>query len=243
MSALWVHEDAERFWADAGGAPDGFPRELLDAVSWALPVAPCELPGLSVACVNAWLAEHQFGLRLEIPDRPLRACIVVHDGNGMLFIDADDIDDERRFSVAHEIAHYLIECDAPRRQARARLGDDVLPVLDGRRSASRDERVGALLGGVSLAARLHLMERTPDGHLPGRDVSTAEQRADALAFELLAPFDAVRTCLPDLATRSDVEAVLRRAFGLPSVPARVYASRLAPELPSGSLFTRLFSVS
>lgn len=243
MSALWVHEVAERFWTDAGGAPDGFPRDLLDGLCWAVPVTPEALPSLTVAAVNAWLAEQGFELRLAIPNRRLRACILVEEGNGLLFVDADDPDDERRFSVAHEVAHYLVEYDAPRRQARARLGESILPVLDGRRAASWDERIGALLGGVSLASRLHLMERTPDGHLPGWEVSTAERQADALAFELLAPFDAVRACLPNPAARSDVEAVLHQTFGLPPVPATVYASRLAPEPPAGSLFTRLFSVS
>jgi len=243
MSALWVHEVAERFWGDAGGAPSGFPRDLMDALSWALPVAPFELPGLSVDRANAWLAEHQFGLRLEIADRPLRACILVHEGNGVLFVDASDPEDERRFSVAHEIAHYLVEYHVPRRRAHARLGESILPVLDGRRAASWDERFGAVLGGVSLVPRLHLMERTPDGHLPGLEVSAAERQADELAFELLAPFDAVRACLPDPADRRDVEAVLRQTFGLPAFPSHLYASRLVPEPPAGSLFRRLFSVS
>jgi hypothetical protein len=57
MSALWIHEVAERFWTDAGGVPDGFPRDLLAALCWAVPVAPVELPGLSITGVNAWLAE------------------------------------------------------------------------------------------------------------------------------------------------------------------------------------------
>ena len=243
MSALWIHEIAERFRADAGGAPDGFPRDLLDVLGWAVPVTPEELPNLSITSVNAWLAERGSGLRLTIPNRRLRACILVEEGTGILFVDADDEDDERRFSAAHEIAHYLIEYDDRRRQARARLGEGILPVLDGRRAASWDERLGAVLGGVSLASRLHLMERTPDGHLPGREISLAERQADELAFELLAPFDAVRACLPDPADRSVVEAILCQTFGLPSVPSRVYASRLAPEPPAGSLFTRLFSVS
>ena len=115
-------------------------------------------------------------------------------------------------------------------------------MIDGRRTALLDERIGALLGGVSLAAQVHLMERTPDGHLPGLDVSAAERRADALAFELLAPFDAVRARLPRGAARADAEAILRETFGLPATPARSYARRLVPEPPPGALFRRLFSV-
>ena len=243
MTALWIHEIADRFWADVGDAPSRFPRDLVDVVCWALPVDPVELPDLSIAGVNTWLARRYVELRLTIPNRRLRACILVHDGNGVLFVDATDADDERRFSVAHEIAHYLIEYAVPRRQARTRLGDSILPVLDGRRTASWDERLGAILGGVSLEARLHLMERTPDGHLPGRAISQAERRADELAFELLAPFDAVRTSVSDRADHREVEAVLRQTFGLPTVPANSYAGCLAPEPPTGSLFRQLFSVS
>ena len=243
MTALWIHEIADRFWADVRESSPVFPRDLVDDLVWAATVTPVALPGLSIDAVNAWLSDRARDLRLTIPNRRLRACILVQHGSGVLFVDASDPDDERRFSVAHELAHYLIEYDDRRRRASARLGESILPVLDGRRAASWDERLGAILGGVSLDARLHFMERTPDGHLPGREVSTAEQRADELAFELLAPFDAVRARLPDPAARSDVEAVLRRTFGLPAVPATAYASRLAPEPPAGSLFTRLFSVS
>src|SRR5689334_14174570 len=109
MTALWVHEVADRFWADAGGSPVAFPRDLNDAVCWALPVRVEELPALSIALVDAWLAQRDSSLRLSIPDRPLRACVIVADDTGVLFVDADDPDDERRFSLAHEIAHYLVE--------------------------------------------------------------------------------------------------------------------------------------
>lgn len=242
MTALWIHEIADHFWADVGESALAYPRDLLTVMHWALTVRPVETRDLSIARINSWLADRNSDLRLNIPDRPLRACILVEDGAGVLFVDVTDADDERRFSVAHEIAHYLIEYAAPRHRAQARLGEDILPVIDGRRIASLDERIGALLGGVSLAAHVHLMERTPDGHLPGNEVSAAERRADALAFELLAPFDAVRARLPRGAGRTDAEETLREAFGLPAALARSYARRLVPEPPAGTSFRRLFSV-
>jgi hypothetical protein len=49
--------------------------------------------------VNGWLAARRVELRLTEPDRPLRACILVHEGNGLLFVDAADDADERRFST------------------------------------------------------------------------------------------------------------------------------------------------
>lgn len=241
MTALWVHELAERFWTDAGGAPQAFPRNLGDAIAWALPVAHYELPDLCVASVDAWLAERGIEARLAMPNRPLRACMIVSQGIGCLFLDANDSVEERRFSLAHEVAHYLVEYDAPRDAACERLGDGIVGVLDGRRLPTERERIGALLGGVSLALRLHLMERTPDGHVLGGDVSAAERRADDLAIELLAPFDDVRADLPERATLTVVETVLRRRYGLPRTMAAAYAKRLAPAPPAGSLFRQLFS--
>ena len=243
MTALWVHETAGRFWSDAGGAPRRFPRDLGPAIDWALPIAVVELPGLRVAAVDDWLAARDMEVRLRIPDRPLRACVLVHEGNGLLFVDGDDAADERRFSLAHEVAHYLVEYAIPRERARERLGLGVLAVLDGRRAPSREERIGAVLAGVRLGVSLHLMERTPDGHPAGREVSAAERRADELAFELLAPVDAVRARLPAGARRGVVGAMLRDAFGLPPAPADLYARELAPDPPVGSLFRRLFSAS
>lgn len=241
MTPLWVHEAAERFWFDAGGAPRELPRDLRRAVAWALPIAVVELPDLRIAAVDAWLAMRDMGARLSIPDRALRACVLVHEGNGLLFVDREDAEDERRFSLAHEASHYLVEYAFPRERTRARLGPEVQQVLDGRRAPSREERIGAVLAGVTLGVRLHLMERTPDGHLPGHDVSAAERRADELALELLAPIDAVRARLTAEASRAEVEAVLRGTFGLPPAPARAYGDRLVPAPPHRTVFRRLFS--
>jgi hypothetical protein len=242
VSTLWVHELADRFWDAAGGVPAQFPYDLDYLAGCALPLAIHALPGLSVTRVDAWLAERNLELLLAIRDRPLRACIILQDGDALLFVDADDPDDERRFSLAHEIAHYLVEFSEPRAVARARLGTDLAAVLNGQRLPTGDERFGALLAGVALAPCLHLMERTAEGHLPGQRVSDAEQAADALAFELLAPVDIVRSHLGPTPARADVIALLRDEFRLPSGPATSYARSLAPEPPPGSLFRRLFSV-
>src|SRR6266536_3027890 len=164
MTALWIHEVAERFWDDSGEPPQRFPRDLREAATWALAIGLETLPELSISAVDAWLAQRDSQLLLRIPDRPLRACMVVHEGNGILFVDAADPEDEQRFSLAHEIAHYLVEYALPRDRARRRLGEGILPVLHGRRAASPEERIGAVLGGVSLGICWHLMERTPDGH-------------------------------------------------------------------------------
>ena len=232
MTALWVQEAAERFWAEAGGAPPGWPRDLRRAVALALPLAVVDLPRLRVATMKAWLAQRGIALPIAERDRSVRACLLVRQGRGMVFLDGADPDDERRFSLAHEVAHFLAEYVLPRERAVGRLGSRILPVLDGHRAPSPAERVDALLAGVALGLKLHLMERTPDGHLPEAAVSAAERRADALALELLAPSEVVRSGLTAGLSRADQEAILRATFGLPAAVARAYARQVVPDNPS-----------
>ena len=53
MTALWVHELADRFWADVGDTSPDFPRDLVDDLVWAATVTPVALTGLSIDAVNA----------------------------------------------------------------------------------------------------------------------------------------------------------------------------------------------
>jgi hypothetical protein len=105
-------------------------------------------------------------------------------------------------------------------------------VLDGVRAPTPEERLAGILGGLHLGTYTHLIERSEVGTVDRVAVVEAEDRADRLALELLAPREAV---LAQLAGRlpptrwpagAAVEAacvVLMRDFGLPRVPARRYA--------------------
>jgi hypothetical protein len=229
MTTLWAQETAERFWTDAGDPPPAFPRDLRRSIALALPLAVVDLPRLRVGRIGAWLAQRGVAFSVAERDRPLRACLLVHQGAGIVFLDGADPDDERRFSLAHEVAHFLAEYALPRQRALDRLGTSVLSVLDGHRSPSDAERVDAVLAGVGLQPRLHLMERTPDGHPAHGHISQAERRADDLALELLAPADAVRTSIGQPATRAEVQPVLCAAFGLPEPVSHAYAARFASD--------------
>src|SRR6266545_2847165 len=94
-----------------------------------------------------------------------------------------------RFSLSHELAHYLRQYLYQRRRTQAAVGMSALDVLDGVRPPTMVERADALLGRVKLGAHVHLMDRTPTGHPPSVSIAAAEREADLLAFELLAPSD------------------------------------------------------
>jgi Zn-dependent peptidase ImmA (M78 family) len=235
VTALWAQEVAGRFWRDAGGPPPHFPRDLRTAVAWALPLAVIDLPRLRVGAIDDWLTRRRLNWRVAGPDRAVRACLIARDGGGLIFLDGADPEDDRRYSLAHEVAHFLIEIALPRERALARLGEGIRPVLDGERPPTAAERADALLAHVALGRTLHLLERSPLGMPDRPEVGTAEQRADTLALELLAPADRVQAHLRPPLDLLTAARTLRADFGLPTPVAAAYARRLFPQAARRSL--------
>jgi len=237
-AALWVIEAAARFWEDAG-EEEPFPRALHRPIAMALPLAVVLLPRLRVAAIDAWLREQGVPCGIAAADRPLRACLVARSGQGLLFVDGTDREDERRFSLAHELAHFLRHYAGPRERAGAVLGLEILQVLDGRRAPTHQERAHALLAGLQIGYHVHLMERR--GGAATAAVSAAEREADALAFELLAPTSELEAMAlsyaPDV-RRGRIAERLERHYGMPPAQAGQYAATLVPRPRQGSSLLR-----
>lgn len=233
---VWVIDLAEQFWADAGEVPAGFPRELALPAAMAALITPVERPGLRVRSVIDYLTPKRLPVNFAEPDRPLRAALYCWKGAGYVFLDPADPPDERRFSFAHELAHFLRDYAAPRRRVERALGPHALDVLDGLRNPTSDERLHAVLRNRPLTPHCHFMSRDPAGRPKGEGEQRAEADADRLAFELLAPAE-----LFHLDTdRSVIESRLVAEFGLPAAVAAVYARLLLPPPPPvGGLIARL----
>jgi hypothetical protein len=165
---------------------------------------------------------------------------VAYRGFGAVFVDGSDPEDERRFTLAHEVSHFLLDYHLPRHTAQQRLGRDILDVLDGLRSPTVDERVDGLLSLVSVTPHTHLLEQKGDGSFARSEVWRAETRADQLAVEILAPFQAVCSDLVVAGSDRTYSACLASAcrllaegYGLPEAIARSYALTVAEELTGG----------
>jgi hypothetical protein len=228
MTEAWLADAAESFWERAGRVPP-FPRDLDAIVPMALPVAVVLLPALTLDRVEAWLDRRGCGYRFPCAHRRLRGCLIAHAGYGIAFVDGADAPPERRFTLAHEAAHFLLDYQRPRQRAIAKLGPTIVDVLDGRRTPTRTERIDAVLAACPIGVHTHLLDR--DG---GYDAAIAsiEDRADRLACELLAPAAEVspRAAVGDLAHD------LRETFGLPDPIATGYARRLLRERGAGPSF-------
>jgi hypothetical protein len=238
--ALWVYELAARFWREAGGPPP-LPRDLAGVAVRTLELDVIPRRGLRLATVAAELRRWGAPLAVPGPDRRLRACLAAWGGHGLVWLEEDDPEDEQRFSVAHEVAHFLRDYWWPRCQAERALGWKVREVLDGERPGTPGERLAGLLRGVAAEGHLHLLARDSAGRACGRE-SVSEREADRLAYELLAPAREVLGRLQGVSggtRRVRAAAHLRSDFGLPQTEAGRYAAVLFPEAPLDPLFEKL----
>src|SRR5437879_6403771 len=128
-----------------------------------------------IAVILRWLREYGITGGLGGNDRPVQACLVARQGWGIAFVDGSDADAEQRFSIAHELAHFLLEYWQIRQEVCRKLGGAALEALDGKRCATTDERVGALLRNAPVGFRVHLMERDCEGNPATRDIALAEE--------------------------------------------------------------------
>jgi hypothetical protein len=227
-----AHDAAERFW-DRAKVRESYPRTLERTVLRVLPLVVVKLPGLGVRAIRQWLCERGVQVGALAPDRGLRGGLFARGGVAVVFLDGTDTADEARFSLAHEVAHFLLDYLWPREAAIEAMGERVRDVLDGLRPASAEERLSAVLRRVKLGAFTHLMDRDGFGRISSAGVMEAEDRADRLALELLAPraavaADAARSGvqLSDAGGTDAVSELLVAKYGLPAPCAERYARHL-----------------
>lgn len=219
-------------------------------MAWALPLAIINLPHLSLQELQNWLGKKEIPPAGAAAKLSLRACLMAMAGRGLIFLEGCDPDDERRFSLAHEIAHFLLDYLEPREQVLALLGEDCRDILDGRRPPTPEERLRGLFHGVNLSIFIHLMERSPDGAVERLQILEAEDQADRLALELLAPKVAVLNRLDEIGVqwrKSGASIIAQETliseFGLPKAVARQYGKILIIQHRARGSFREWLGVS
>lgn len=224
------------FWKRYGFPPSR-PCNLEQIASLALPVTTVGIPNLSVASANQWLSSRSVPVVLHSTQRPLRGALVAFAGQGIIFFDASDCDEDRRYTIAHEIAHFL-DYWSIRRELIDRFGYSFGEVLDGFRPPSQKEQIQALLDQIPIGVWTDLMSRSGSGGCSPR-VEASEKIADEIALMLLAPGSEVikKARLKRIesfgARRDRVRELLQHHFGIPASIAQSYAPLLLSRTGAG----------
>jgi hypothetical protein len=227
----WLRHAVERFWANADEDPI-FPRSLHLPVLMNLPLAIIEIDGLTIGNLDQWLHRHHLPQLGDVADRPLRGCLAAYGGIGLLFVDRSDDPEQRRQTLAHEAGHFIVDYLIPRENVAQRR-PELLDVLDGEREPTDAERFDALLADLPVGFHTHLLERDVHGGHLSVGTTDVEDRAERLAFELLAPLQRVLAELPPTAEHG-IPQLLQERFGLPAGVATryaVYIERHRPRRP------------
>lgn len=216
---------ADQFWARTGGRPAGTSVDLFSAFHrqdvWVIE----QIAALSIARLDAWLSRRGIPVTIGDDDRRLHGCALAFQGAGMLFLDRDDTLVEQRFTLAHELAHLLLDYYGPRQRNVGLIGARAAVIFDGAAEATTGERLAAALSGEDLTPFIHLMTRDRDVQ-PSVEVSVRERRADRLACELLAPMEEVGNRLWPGWTNDEAIALLVNDYGLPDDAAEDYLPAL-----------------
>lgn len=232
MNSVSVENTALEFWEWVEAFPP-FPRNMED---WFLRIFPLDvecIPGLTIGQINAWTqaSGSSYCFRGD-SRRRLRGCIFPRRSRGTIFVDANDSPEEQRFTIAHEGAHFLYDYYLPRKWAIEALGENICEVLDGKRSPTLEERLHSVLANVHVGIRGHLMER-PDEGVPANMILDAEDRADRLALELLAPMASLCKLMQQIDAPTGYRArfaflttLLYTEYGIPQSINAFYAEML-----------------
>ena len=221
------------FWKRAGGR-QGFPADVGYAAMSALEVYIEEVANLTTR-----VAASRTGRDCEVVERALHGCIVVNRAGVGILLEKSDDEAQKRFTVAHEAAHYILEVRQLRERAVERMGRDFARVLYGQRKATPTERIDAWLRNVRSDEFVHFMDRAPDGGYGCARTGKAECGADDLALEILAPRSDMKEALSSLGRMSfakSLSAARRIAedrYGLPGPIADMYASRVVWQMRGG----------
>jgi len=228
-----IGQVAKDFWKSTGGKIM-FPCDISGAVNLVLPIDIVCLSELSLKKIQAWLIERKVFLNLEFDDRLLHGFILISKGSGFIFVNGTDTEEERRYTIAHEASHFLLDYKLPRDTAVKKLGAGILEVMDGHREPTIEERIDGTLLSVAIKPYTHLLEKVGDGTFNNLEILNSENEADALALELLAPSASVikdtnpnRNKISFYDFKNQCYQILRSKYLIPDSIAEGFSSKLA----------------
>jgi Zn-dependent peptidase ImmA (M78 family) len=231
-----LRELAARFWS---AAPDhiGRERDVAAAIAWSARLAVVALSPLTLRAIRQWLSDRNVPVSGDLDGSTVRGFLVAWRGIGVVFFDGTLDSAERRFTLAHEVGHFLLDYDEPRQRV-LRDAPELLEVVDSVRPLTASDRAQALLARVPVGVHTHLLEYGGSSQDDFGADDHAEDEASRFALELLAPWaevleltrDAVQRPAPYQHVLAREVELLAAQFALPPYAARSRAQQALDEL-------------
>lgn len=223
-----------------------FPVDMRYAPMCALDVYVEEVASLTTGKAASRL--ERLGIRTPdgIDERAIHGCLIVGRSGAGVLVEENEGEAQKRFTIAHECAHFILGVRRHQERAASRMGQDFTDVLHGLRGATPDERIDAWLRGVRSDALVHFMDRTPTGGYGCARTGDAECLADDLAVEILAPRSELIRNLHSFGRMGFSESLIaargiaERRFGLPAETAEHYANRVVWQSRGGPSIAERF---
>ena len=242
-----IEKIAADFRAKAG-LPQDPPYDIAKAAKLILPLQVIEIAGLDLEKIRQWLRHRNLVDTIddiEAGNRTVHGFILTQRGSGLIFVDSEDLEAEQRFTIAHEVSHFLIDHKIPRQKIISRFGDRLEKIMDGELPLKRSDELFALIKGADIHQRTRSIENDGDGSFRSWINFIAENEADGLALELLAPQQAVvseilsgKKSLPHQVFTVRCRKLLEQRYGLPTHVAQQYAAELAYFVTNGTSLLR-----
>ena len=243
---MWLTNEEQQiidsFWEMAGEV-EPFPRYLERSIAMALPIAIVKLPHLALGSIETWLKLRKISYSFNCESRFVRGCLVSYGGKGFIFCDGTDPTDEIRFTLAHEVGHFLADYWYPRQKAVSRFGGTILQVFDGIREPTVTERIHSVFESTNLGFVSNLMDRQD----ANETTWAIEDKADKIGFGLLAPPNNVLRGLDfsRLIFSQRLKLLSEKLithFGMPDLAARTYANVLLRSIGKGPSWSETLRV-
>jgi Zn-dependent peptidase ImmA (M78 family) len=233
-----ITEATEDFWKQAGIIPKYplAPTLLEQAICLLLPINIVRLNKLSSFKVVSWLADRNYEIQMQ-EDCPLCGLLFINRCQGIIFINGSHPLDEQSYTLAHELGHYLLEFEYPRKKAGLLFDNKIDDIFSGTRKPTIEDELSGIIKRVSVSPYIHFLEEGNVSAESRSQVWAAENKADAMAFELLAPFQTVCAQLKSESgpytfsrIKKELLTILAKNFGLPSSVRQQYATTIAYRL-------------